>query len=245
MRRRACGLQQALAAVEAGDAGLLLLPDTPDAPLAGRQGALEARARELGVPVWRGSEGDMRRMSPDSAKPEQAIAMLGERADVDSAAALARPGAHWLLHRLSYPSNVGFAIRTAEVGGATSVAVDASFNHAERSRASHVSMGADRLLPVNYVDSAGVMTTARDNGHRIIAVEAAGQTPPWEVDLTGDVLLVVGAERDGIAANLLARCDAVACIPMPGFVPSYSLQAAVSAIAVERLRQLARVTPTD
>jgi tRNA G18 (ribose-2'-O)-methylase SpoU len=49
---------------------------------------------------------------------------------------------------------------------------------------------------------------------------------------------VVGGERDGLAHELLAQCDAVVRIPMAGFVPSYNLQGALSALAAERLRQL-------
>jgi tRNA G18 (ribose-2'-O)-methylase SpoU len=49
---------------------------------------------------------------------------------------------------------------------------------------------------------------------------------------------VIGNEREGIAPSLLTRCAAVARIPMAGFVPSYNVQAAMAAIAVERLRQL-------
>lgn len=235
MRRRACGLEAARAAVETGEAGLLLrVDDGGDDAL----DTLEAQAVARNVVVWRGSEGDMRRMSPDSANPHRAIAMLGERPDVDVETAIARPGAHWLLHRAAYPSNVGFAIRTVEVGGAASIAIDAAFNHGDRSRVSHVSMGADRLLPVNYADTGTVMSMARRKGHRVVAIEAQGETAPWEVDLSGSILLVVGAEREGIAADVLQACDAVIRIPMEGFVPSYSVQAAVSAVAAERLRQL-------
>jgi len=50
---------------------------------------------------------------------------------------------------------------------------------------------------------------------------------------------VVGGERDGVPPELLARCDEVIRVPMAGFVPSYSLQAPVAVVAVERLRQVA------
>ena len=47
----------------------------------------------------------------------------------------------------------------------------------------------------------------------------------------------MGGESDGVPRALLARCDAVARIPMAGFVASYNLQAAVAILAAERLRQ--------
>jgi tRNA G18 (ribose-2'-O)-methylase SpoU len=48
---------------------------------------------------------------------------------------------------------------------------------------------------------------------------------------------VVGGENGGIPREVLARCDASIRVPMAGFIPCYNLQAAVSAIATERLRQ--------
>jgi tRNA G18 (ribose-2'-O)-methylase SpoU len=116
--------------------------------------------------------------------------------------------------------------------------IDARFNHQARARAAHVGMGADRLLPVIYADSAQTLEAARSASRRIVAIEDAGRRAPWEVDLTSDVLLVIGAEREGIAPELLAACDEVVRIPMAGFVPSYNLQAAMSIVAGERLRQL-------
>jgi 23S rRNA (guanosine2251-2'-O)-methyltransferase len=198
---------------------------------------LRAEAERRGVALWLGSPGDLRRMTR-GPEPERALAMLGPdpRADLDQL--LSRAGAIWLLHGVAYPSNVGFAVRTAEVSGAQGVIVDASFNHHERARIAHVSMGADRLLPVLYEKSGPVLTAARAAGFRIVALEDVGSRAASELDLTGAVLFVVGGERDGLGRELLAQCHAVVRIPMAGFVPSYNLQGALSALAAERLRQL-------
>ena len=203
--------------------------------------ALAASAEQAGVTLWRGSAGDLERMS-HGAQPERILALLGPAIDVDLDGLCARGGALWLLHRAAYPSNVGFAVRTAEVSGAEGVVVDARFNHDERSRVSHVSMGADRVMPVLWASTEQTVTAARSAGLRVIALEAIDHVravPLWEVDLTGGVLLVAGNEREGVSAKLLAQCDALASIPMAGFVPSYNLHAAIAAVAAERLRQLA------
>jgi 23S rRNA (guanosine2251-2'-O)-methyltransferase len=195
-------------------------------------------ARARGADIWLGGAGDLRRMSRGGAS-ERAIAMLGPEPRTDLDGLFTRAGAVWLLHRASYPSNVGFAVRTAEVSGADGVVVEAAFNHDDRTRVSHVSMGADRLLPVLWHAAEPTLALAERRGYRAIAIEDVGTRAPWEIDLTGPVVFVVGSERDGLGASLLARCDAVVRIPMAGFVPSYNLQAAISAVAAERLRQLA------
>ena len=67
--------------------------------------------------------------------------------------------------------------------------------------------------------------------------EDTGTAEPWDADLTGDVLLVVGGEHDGIPDSILDASDLVIRVPMAGFVPSYNLQAPMAVVATEALRQ--------
>ena len=66
-----------------------------------------------------------------------------------------------------------------------------------------------------------------------MVAEDAGGKGPWDEDLTGDALLVVGAEREGVSQLVLDAVDAAVKLPMDGFVPSYNLQVAVSVLAVK------------
>lgn len=219
---------------ERADVRVLLLPAGDNSPEIAQ---LEREALERGARIWRGGAGDMRRMGrgPDA---ERAVALVGAPPYASLHELLQRGGMCWLLHRASYPSNVGFAIRTAEVSGADGVIVDASFNHEQRGRIRHVSMGASDLLPVVYAPAEEALSSAAAHGVQTIAIEDTGAHLPWEVDLRGPVMCVIGNEQTGIDAALLAACDDSIRIPMAGFVPSYNVQAAMTAIAVERLRQL-------
>jgi tRNA G18 (ribose-2'-O)-methylase SpoU len=203
--------------------------------------ALCADAVAKGVQLWRGSAGDLRRMGrgPDASC---AVALLGPPPLATLDELLQRGGICWLLHRAAYPSNVGFAVRTAEVSGADGVIVDADFNHEQRNRVDHVSMGASRLLPIVYASSDDTLALAARRGVRIVAIEDVGSVEPWQVDLRGPVVCVIGNEQTGIGAPVLAHSDYSVRIPMAGFVPSYNVQAAMAAIAVERLRQLSVTT---
>jgi tRNA G18 (ribose-2'-O)-methylase SpoU len=241
-RRQIAGFERISAAFSAAEPVQALLVDRDDR--SDRTRTLVEQARAAGAAIWNGSAGDLRRMSRGSSA-EAVIAMLGATPQVDLDGLFGRGGAIWLLHHAMYPSNVGFAIRTAEVAGAQGVVVDAGFNHEQRARACHVSMGAHRVLPVLWESSAAALATARSHGHRVVALEDSGQCAPWELDLTRPTLFVVGNERDGIAQQVLDACDAVTALPMAGFVPSYNLHAAIAAIACERLRQLATLTGAD
>jgi tRNA G18 (ribose-2'-O)-methylase SpoU len=194
-------------------------------------------ARERGVPAVAVGARELLRMSADSPAPE-ALALLGPDPAVGLAELLARGGAVWLLSGTAFPGNAGFVIRTAEVSGAAGVTIDADFDRRARRDMERAAMRADRLLPVVFGESAEVVAAARRAGHRIVAIEDVGQSAPWQVDLTGDCLFVVGSEGAGVPDEILDRCDDVVRIPMAGFMPSYNLQAAMAAVAGERLRQV-------
>jgi tRNA G18 (ribose-2'-O)-methylase SpoU len=220
-------LQRIVVSNEADDAGTL---------------ALLRRADALGVPVQRVAVRVLERLrQPGDAS--HALGLLGPAPGAGEGEVLRGDGATWQLVGVAYPGNAGMALRTAEVSGAAGVFIDASFDREARRAALRASLRADRFMPVFFAAAEPVIAAAARAGRRIIALENAGTSAPWDLDLTGRVHFVVGGEARGIPELVLARCDAVARIPMPGFVPSYNLQAAVAAVASERLRQLAETTP--
>jgi len=229
------GPEEVALALDLGEPVRLLL--VARGPLAAAEEVVVDRARRLGVPILTGTDNDLLRMSR-TRPPARLLALLGRRPGGDIDEVLARGGATWLLAGVRYPSNVGYVVRTAEVSGATAVLVDARFTGRERAQVTRVAMGADRFIPVLPCDAADAAAKASAAGSRLVAIEDHGALAPWEADLTGDVLLVVGGERDGIPGAVLEHCDEVIRVPMAGFVPSYSVQAPVAAVAVERLRQL-------
>jgi TrmH family RNA methyltransferase len=49
-----------------------------------------------------------------------------------------------------------------------------------------------------------------------VALVPNGGVPLPELTIDGDVVLVLGAEREGLPAEVLERCDERASIPQPG-----------------------------
>ena len=96
-------------------------------------------------------------------------------------------------------------------------------------------MRAVRFIPVVYATTEEILAACN---RRIVVAEDVGEIAPWDTDLTGDIMLVVGGENAGVSKEILSAADDIVRLPMPGFVPSYNLQVAVSALAMERLRQL-------
>ena len=196
-------------------------------------------AKERGIPVRDSSKNDMWRMARrnDGAEPPPILALVGRNPNASIDEILAAGGLAWLLAGARYPVNIGFTIRTAEVSGSNAVFVDGDLSHAQKKSAKRASMKAHRFMPVHWVQGDNLVRLAKTSGFRVIALEDTGSLEPWEEDLTGDVLLVVGGERDGISDSILGECDSVLRVPMSGFVPSYNLQAPMAVVAAEALRQ--------
>ena len=99
-------------------------------------------------------------------------------------------------------------------------------------------MRADRFIPTIWATCAEVIESCKHHKIRIVVAEDVGSSKPWEVDLTGDIAMVVGAERYGVSQEMLEAADTVVRLPMLGFVPSYNLQVTLAAMALESLRQM-------
>jgi RNA methyltransferase, TrmH family len=117
------------------------------------------------------------------------------------------------------PGNVGTILRSALAFGASSVALGPGSADPYGHKAVRASMGALFEMPVTRVREPAELPG------RTVALAAREGAPLPELDLSGDVTLVVGAEREGLPAKVVAACDTVAHIP----IRSESLNAAMAA----------------
>lgn len=219
-----------LAALLSGDAIQMVLVDREK-----ETSEIREVCQRLGIPLEEGSTNDLWRMS--TAGFVDALALTGRIPNGELNEVLERGGTIWFFDGVTYSTNLGFAIRCAEVSGADAVILNVAKTHEERRTIRRSSMRADRFIPVVYSTTEEILNGAKANNVRIVAVEDVGTHGPWDEDLTGDVMLVVGAEKEGISQQVLTAADACVLLPMDGFVPSYNLQVAVSVVAVEALRQ--------
>ena len=116
------------------------------------------------------------------------------------------------------PGNVGTVLRSARAFGASAVALGPGTADPYGPKAVRASMGALFELPV-----ARVASVAELPGETIALVARAGA--PLQRGVQGPVSVVVGAEREGLPADVVAGCDRVAHIP----IASESLNAAMAA----------------
>jgi RNA methyltransferase, TrmH family len=131
------------------------------------------------------------------------------------------------------PGNVGTALRSALAFGAASVAFGPGSADPYGHKAVRASMGALFDVPMARVRAVGELPG------RKIALVARGGRPLEAIERAGDVTLLVGAEREGLPAGVVAACDDVAHIP----IRSESLNAGMAATVA--LYELARERGDD
>jgi TrmH family RNA methyltransferase len=133
------------------------------------------------------------------------------------------------LWRVGDPGNLGTLLRAADAFGA-GVALSDGCADPTGPKAARASMGSVFRVPLSEFDEPA--------GRRVALVPGDGVPLP-ELLLDGDVVLVLGAEREGLPAEILDRCDERATIPQPGGGDSLNV-AMAGAIA---LYELARGNP--
>jgi TrmH family RNA methyltransferase len=128
------------------------------------------------------------------------------------------------LWHVSDPGNVGTLLRAADGFGA-GVALSDGCADPTGPKAVRASTGSLFRVPLSGFDEP--------QGMRVALVPSGGVALP-ELPVGGDVVLVLGAEREGLPAEVLERCDERASIPQPGGGDSLNV-AMAGAIALYEL----------
>ena len=136
------------------------------------------------------------------------------------------------------PHNVGAIIRTVDAAGATGVVRQTRRAAPLDGAAAKSSAGAVHHVAVaDVVNIARALDELEDAGIWTVGLDAGGQTPYYELDLTVPTALVMGAEGSGLRRLVRERCDFVAFIPMAGHVGSLNVSAAAAVVLFEAVRQ--------
>lgn len=136
------------------------------------------------------------------------------------------------LHGVSDPGNVGTVLRSAAAFGASCVALGPGSADPFSPKAVRASMGAIFSVPVAHAAPQQLpgTTIALDAGaDRELSAVAADLVPQAEISV------LIGAEREGLPADVIAACDHAARIP----IVTESLNAAIAAsLALYELRRI-------
>jgi 23S rRNA (guanosine2251-2'-O)-methyltransferase len=143
-----------------------------------------------------------------------------------------------VLDRVTDPRNLGAVCRSAEGAGATGVVVPAHGSAVVTPAVTRASAGAVEHLPVAVVTNLA-RYLAEVKGPELWVFGAATEraAPMWETDLSGGVVLVLGAEGKGLRPLVRRTCDALVSIPLLGRVESLNVSVAAAVLLYEARRQ--------
>ena len=136
------------------------------------------------------------------------------------------------------PHNLGACLRSADACGALAVIVPRDRAAQLTPAVRKVAAGAAETTPVVAVTNlVRTLKLLKEAGLWIVGADAAAATPARHVELTGPVVLVVGAEGSGLRHLTRQNCDFLVSLPQRGAVESLNVSVAAAMLLYETLRQ--------
>lgn len=144
----------------------------------------------------------------------------------------------FFLDGLQDPHNLGAVLRAADAVGAQAVVVPERGASGLTTTVAKASAGAIEYMPVVRVTNlAQAVQKAKEAGVFVFAADPQAQKLYTEVNWSGPVGVVIGAEGEGVRPLVKNRCDGVIKLPMLGHVSSLNASNAASVIGFEIIRQ--------
>ena len=145
-----------------------------------------------------------------------------------------------VLDEVSDPRNLGAVARSALAAGAGALALPRHRAAAVTPAAVKASAGATEHLAVAHVGNvAAFLAECKQAGHWVYGAAGEASRSFDELDLTGRVTLVFGAEGRGLRPLVRRACDELGAIPMEGPVGSLNVSVAAALFLYEARRQRA------
>ncbi len=199
---------------------------------------LELKCRREGVLVRHGDRATLDRAA-GGAGHQGVVARLAVRAYLSEDEAFSGvSGQRFLLvlDGVQDPQNLGATLRVADGVGA-GVALPERGSAPLSDGVSRSSAGAVERVPVYRVGNLRrFLDRLKDQGFRVIGLDPRGEEL-FQVDLKGDLALVLGGEGRGMRRLVREGCDQLARLPMKGELASLNVSTAAAAAAYEAVRQ--------
>jgi 23S rRNA (guanosine2251-2'-O)-methyltransferase len=145
-----------------------------------------------------------------------------------------------LLEDVQDPRNLGAVLRVCEGAGVGRVMIRDRGAAPVSPTVAKTSAGATEWLEIERVTNSAVeIERLKQAGFWVYGTDPAGD-PPWQVDLSGKVVLCFGGEEKGLRARTRQLCDRTIGLPMRGRVGSLNIATSAAAVLYEAVRQRTR-----
>jgi 23S rRNA (guanosine2251-2'-O)-methyltransferase len=199
------------------------------------------RGRRRVLRIWRAPETPAEELERMCGSPDH----QGVVAEVDpypyaDPTALLRGEASLIvaLDQVQDPRNLGAVCRSAEFAGAAGVVIPDRRSAEVTAATCKASAGAVEHLNIAHVRNlADWLGEAKAANFWIWGADAEATQAPWDADLTGPTVLVLGGEGNGIRRRVASVCDGLLAFPKRGEIASLNVSAAAAALLFEAARQ--------
>ncbi len=143
-----------------------------------------------------------------------------------------------VLDGVTDPHNLGACLRVADGAGVHGVVVPKDRSAHVNATVTKVASGAAEVVPLIAVTNlARSMKELKEMGITLIGTDEEAEASIYELDLTGPIGIVIGAEGDGMRRLTRENCDQLVRIPMQGVVESLNVSVASGVCLFEAVRQ--------
>ena len=143
-----------------------------------------------------------------------------------------------VLDGVTDPHNLGACLRVADGAGVHGVVVPKDRSAHVNATVTKVASGAAEVVPLIPVTNlARSMKELKEMGITLIGTDEEAELSIYDLDLTGSIGIVMGAEGDGMRRLTRENCDQLVRIPMQGVVESLNVSVASGVCLFEAVRQ--------
>lgn len=142
-----------------------------------------------------------------------------------------------VVEQIEKPGNLGTMLRSADAAGVDGVIVTDPVTDINNPNVVRASIGAIFAVPLAVATTEETLAWMKAHGIKTVAATPDTDCIYSDVDLSGPVALVVGAEQYGLSDTWLQNADTCVRIPMQGQCDSLNVSAAATILLFEALRQ--------
>ncbi len=199
------------------------------------------RARDAGAKLIESDDQRLQKLS--GSHRHQGVAARVEAIAIshsldDTLDAVEGPPLILVLDSVTDPHNLGACLRVADGAGAHAVIAPKDHAVGVNATVAKVASGAADTVPYFMVTNlARTLNELKERDIRVIGTSDDAQQSLYDLDLSGPVALVLGAEGSGMRQLTAKTCDELVRLPMAGAVESLNVSVASGVCLYEAVRQ--------
>ena len=143
-----------------------------------------------------------------------------------------------ILDGITDPHNLGACLRVADGAGVHAVVAPKDRAAGLNATAMKVASGAAETVPyITVTNLARTLRELKERDIRIVGTSEEAEATIYDIDLSGPIAWVLGAEGEGMRRLTRETCDELVQIPMRGAVESLNVSVASGVCLYETVRQ--------